>query len=387
MLKIDNDRTREKIVTIQEELEALHLGRDMHDVIEGILLAMLSSGHVLIYGPPGSNKSNVIEDGISRVTGANVFLSYGSKYASLEDIVGAIRMSGLDEDKYERVIEGRLPWAHFALMDEVLECQPALVRVMHPIMNEGVFVNGTNVLQVPLKSMFGATNETIEDAVDNMPAFIDRWHLRYKVGYPEDPELLKQIRSISREHRKKGRTGTTITLAELEAAQREVLDVAITDEVDTTVGKIYKHCLGRGIIVSPRRFAQLDPVVQAKAWLRGRETADPSDLQIYRHCLWTEERHVEPLGKILNTEAKSQVNQAREMLDDIKKMHKQWKGLKHNDANRSKLAQTVKEKTQKLTKLSEEYKSQGKDPKSIDKAFEEASDIHYNMVRGNRTNG
>ncbi|GAG38320.1 unnamed protein product, partial [marine sediment metagenome] len=60
--KIDNNATREKLVAIQKELTVLHLGKEMKEIIECGVALILGSGHMLIYGPPGANKTNVIED-------------------------------------------------------------------------------------------------------------------------------------------------------------------------------------------------------------------------------------------------------------------------------------------------------------------------------------
>ncbi|GAG38783.1 unnamed protein product, partial [marine sediment metagenome] len=240
------------------------------------------------------------------------------------------------------------PWAHLAIMDEGLEKQDALVKVEHPIMNERKHINGTVTMDVPLISMFAATNVSIEEAVDGKAAYIDRYHLRFKVGYPDDEEMIKEIRRVTRARRKGLEQGTTVTLKELAAAQKEAMDVEISEEVDNAVGKIYKQCLGRGIIVSPRRLAQLDPVVQAKAWLRGRTKADPSDLRVFEHALWTNECDIEPLQNIIDKEAKSQVNQALELLQDVEGMKTKWQGVAHGDAKRATIAADVKKHVQQL---------------------------------------
>ncbi len=51
---------------------------------------------------------------------------------------------------------------------------------------------------------------------------------------------------------------------------------------------------GKNIHISDRKYFGYAPIAQAKAWLEGRDTVEPSDLTILRHYLWTapEERIV-----------------------------------------------------------------------------------------------
>jgi CO dehydrogenase/acetyl-CoA synthase alpha subunit len=45
------------------------------------------------------------------------------------------------------------------------------------------------------------------------------------------------------------------------------------------------------IIVTDRSFINSKKIVQAEAWLRGHAAVQMEDLEILRHCFWSDERH------------------------------------------------------------------------------------------------
>lgn len=379
----DVNRTRSKLEAIGNELSMLHLGDTMNEVILGGILAMLSKSHVLLTGMHGANKSRVIEDLFSRIEGADTFVLHGSAYASVEDVVGPVRLDKLDAGEYERQTKLKLPQAHFGYMDEIFECNDALVKVMHPIMNERHFSNNGPPQKLPLQSMFGATNVRMEDALEGKAAFVDRWHLRYEIKYPDNPELMKKILRMARGvPHTRPKTRTSITLQELFDAQDAVSNIEISETIDDAMCKIYKLLTAKNFELSPRRLVYMLGIIRASAWFRGHDAVDVADLNILRHSLWTKEEQLPYLCKVLASEAKSHVSQAAELLDAIRRLHKQFQSLPAKDPGIERIKEQVQEKAHKLTVLGKEYEAQGKDPKDIDKAYDEASKISYEISKG-----
>lgn len=384
MTKINTDTVREQLTSIGEEMTRRHLGEQMREITLGGILCVLSKRHMLLYGPHGANKSRVIEDLIERVDGAATFVNPGSAYAVVEDLLGPIKLSGLDHDKYVRNPEGRIQQAHYAFMDEVFEVNDALVKTLHPIMNERRTSDDGKWHDVPLECMFGATNVTVEDAIEGKAAFVDRWHLRYCLVYPEDPKEIEAILKMAYREQTKKPKRTKTTLEGVLAAQQEVLKVDIPDDVFKTIIKIVRQLGAKGVKVSPRRLVQCLPILQASAWFRGHEAVDNSDLAIFRHALWEEERHIDHLVKILAVEAKSHISQSKELLDDVKRLQQKHSQMKEGDPDAAKLLEQVHQKAQKLSKLETEYASQGKDTREISKAYEAVQKIHYEMLQARK---
>ena len=384
---VDLEDVRARMNKIGEELQGLHIGAQMHDVITMGLLCLLARTHLLQYGLFGNNKSRVITDIMKRVTDIHAFVLGASAFSTKGDLVGSLDMKALDEGKHIYKTEGMFPESDVAFLDEVLEMGNALVKELHAPMNERRFSNGGKWVQTPTISVFGATNVDPDDAIEGKAAFLDRWHLRIKVGYPQSREAITAIRELNRKLRKDAAAGkttkkTTITKHELLAAQKEVLDIEVPKEVDDTVYKIQKKLYQEGgILQSPRRLTFVDPIVQASAWMRGNSTVDLADLAILKYAFWHRYEDIETVDRVMAVEAKSHISQSNELLKDIERVYKQFQDLSKGDPKRGRLKAQVSEKVLKLSRMRDEFEKQGKDPTVIERAYDKAQRIQHNMVR------
>src|SRR3989304_4050618 len=184
----------EKLRKIREELRGEFFERD--DVIDGALSALLSGSHVLLIGPPGTAKSLLAHEICKSVSGAKYFQWLLTKFTTPEEIFGAVSLKGLENDEYRRVTSGKLPEADIAFLDEVFKASSSILNTLLTIMNERIFYNGMERIQVPLITLFGASNE-IPSEEDELEALYDRFLLRYVVDYiREDFRFLKMIQGI-----------------------------------------------------------------------------------------------------------------------------------------------------------------------------------------------
>ena len=69
-----------------------------------------------------------------------------------------------------------LPEAEIVFLDEIFKSNSAILNSLLTILNERKFANGSKVQDVPLLSMFAASNEVPND--DNLAAIFDRFLLR-----------------------------------------------------------------------------------------------------------------------------------------------------------------------------------------------------------------
>ena len=58
-------------------------------------------------------------------------------------------MRALEEDKYVRQIEGYLPYAKVAFIDEIFKANSAILNTLLTILNERLFDNGSSRIRVP----------------------------------------------------------------------------------------------------------------------------------------------------------------------------------------------------------------------------------------------
>lgn len=79
----------------------------------------------------------------------------------------------------------------------------------------------------------------------------------------------------------------TISLDELEEMQEDVRGITVPDSMNELMDDVLCDLRSKGIHISDRKYFGYTPIAQAKAWLEGRDTVEPSDLTILRHYLWT----------------------------------------------------------------------------------------------------
>jgi MoxR-like ATPase len=87
------------------------------DVIEGALAAVLAGEHVLLLGPPGTAKSALVR-ATTQAFGGSYFERLLTKFSTPEELFCAISLKAMEQDRFARVITGKLPEAEFAFVEE-----------------------------------------------------------------------------------------------------------------------------------------------------------------------------------------------------------------------------------------------------------------------------
>jgi MoxR-like ATPase len=298
---------------IIEELRSRLFERD--EVIEGALCALLTGNHMLIIGPPGTAKSQLVHEVCKRIDGARYFQWLLTKFTTPEEIFGAVSLKGLENDEYRRVINGKIPEAHIAFLDEVFKASSSILNTLLTIMNERIFYNSTDVVQVPLISLFGASNE-LPSEEDELEALYDRFLLRYVVDYvKEDFRFLKML------HTEEIDDGvTSITLDEIQKCQSHVNDIPVPPHVIKLVSRLRSELKKKGIVLSDRRYKQSISLLRSKAYLSGRDEVIESDLNILENVLWRDPGEVGEIKAVIYQLLQGYRDALRELLIQAKEL-------------------------------------------------------------------
>jgi MoxR-like ATPase len=363
------------VVTLRkiiEELRSRLFERD--EVIEGALCALLTGNHMLIIGPPGTAKSQLVHEVCERIDGAHYFQWLLTKFTTPEEIFGAVSLKGLENDEYRRVIDGKIPEAHIAFLDEVFKASSSILNTLLTIMNERVFYNSTDVVQVPLISLFGASNE-LPSEEDELEALYDRFLLRYVVDYvKEDFRFLKMLNTEEIDD-----GVTSMTLDELIKCQSQVNEISVPPHVVKLVSRLRSELRKKGIVLSDRRYKQSISLLRSKAYLSGRDEVIESDLNILENVLWRDPGEVGEIKAAIYQILHGYKDALRELLIQARELHSYSKRDWENEEleiNANIEAQTkLRHILTKLDSMIDEFRERGKSTDEITRARTEIEHI------------
>lgn len=288
------------LTQIETELRTGLFERD--EAIRAALVAIIGRSHLVLLGPPGTAKSDLIKQISERFcdptgVGLNYFVYLLTRFTTPEELFGPVSVHGLKNDTYERITTHKLPTAQIAFLDEIFKSSSAVLNILLTILNERVFDNGTQRQPVPLITLFGASNEMPQEAAD-LEALWDRFLLRLEVGYLAESNFEKLLQM--QVQRALPTTLTIMSQTELLALQQFAAAIPIPQSVTTALVTLRRDLSQqKGIIASDRRWVQCLRVLQAHALLEGRDVVEEDDLSILSSALWNQPEQKNDISRMV----------------------------------------------------------------------------------------
>ncbi|MBL8605240.1 MAG: AAA family ATPase [Myxococcales bacterium] len=265
-----------------------------------MVLSVLAGEHIALIGPPGTAKSALVRS-FAKMIDSQYFEYLLTRFTEPNELFGPVDIPAFRQGTYRRRTEQMLPQAEIVFLDEIFKSNSAILNALLTLLNERKFNNGGTVVDVPLLSVFGASNEVPAD--ESLQAIFDRFLLRVRSEHLDAYHFQELVaRGVALElERFGGRRGPEVYLstADLREAQREVAErMNISDELMATYKSLVFQIRAEGVSLSDRRVVKLLKLMAASAYFDGRPAADVSDLFILKH-VWNSLEQAEILDGIV----------------------------------------------------------------------------------------
>jgi MoxR-like ATPase len=267
------------------------------EMLERVLVCLLSGGHVLIEGVPGLAKTLTIKTTAAVLGGSFQRVQFTPDLVP-SDLVGT-RVYRPDKSDFETEL-GPV-FCNFLLADEINRAPAKVQSALLEVMQEHQVTIGHNTFPVPKPFLVLATQNPIEsEGTYALPeAQIDRFMLKILVDYPaHDEELTVVARSLEAAPE----LAQVLSLEELMALQEQATKVYVDPaliswavDVATATRRPADHGLADiadyvSFGASPRGPISLVSAARALALIRGRDYVVPGDLDAlvrdaFRHRL------------------------------------------------------------------------------------------------------
>lgn len=275
---------------------------DKQELIRLMLVSAIAGEHMVIIGPPGTAKSAMVGM-FAKLIDARYFEYLLTRFTEPNELFGPVDIAAFREGRYTRRTEQMLPQAELVFLDEIFKSSSAILNSLLHVINERKFANGPVVTQVPLISLYAASNEVPND--DSLAAMFDRFLLRvlsdnldsYHFG-----ELMQRgiALEVARMTGKGDELRPVLSARDLRAVQASFdRFMVFPDEFLAKYKGMIFQIRSEGISVSDRRAVKLLKLFAASAVFDGRTQVHDGDFFVLRH-IWNNLDQVELLEEIVN---------------------------------------------------------------------------------------
>ena len=297
---VDVARASASVQEVARVLGAAFL--DKQEIIRLMLVSAIAGEHMVIVGPPGTAKSAMVGM-FAKLVDARYFEYLLTRFTEPNELFGPVDIAAFRDGKYTRRIENMLPSAEIVFLDEIFKSSSAILNSLLHVINERKFANGPNLVQVPLISLFAASNEVPND--DSLGAMFDRFLLRvlsdnldsYHFGELMQKGIALEVARMTGKGDAQKPILSARDLRTLQASFDRFM-VFPDDFLAKYKGLIFQ-IRSEGVSVSDRRAVKLLKLFAASAVFDGRTRVHDGDFFVLRH-IWNNLDQVELLAEIVN---------------------------------------------------------------------------------------
>ncbi len=287
------EQLRELANAIRAEVGKAIVGQD--EMIEQLLVAMVSEGHVLLEGPPGTAKTFLAQSFATALG-----LDFGRIQFTPDLLPGDILGSNLFNFQNSQFTLTRGPiFCELLMADEINRTPPKTQAALLEAMQERRVTLDGETHPLAERFMVLATQNPIENqGVYPLPeAQLDRFLFKLLVPYPDEGEEAVIVGRYGKRQGPPRPTDLGVTAvadtAKLVAASQAAEHVTVADEIVSYVVRLVRATRDHSELsvgASPRAAVMLANAARARAALQGRAYAIPDDVKalavpVLRHRL------------------------------------------------------------------------------------------------------
>jgi MoxR-like ATPase len=278
--RIDLSDLSAGIANIKAELESVVVGQQK--MIDQLLVALLSEGHVLIEGVPGVAKT-ITAKILAKTLSVDFSRIQFTPDLMPSDILGT---SVFDLKKSEFEFKKGPVFSNFVLIDEINRAPAKTQAALFEVMEERqITIDGTTY---PLEKPFIvlATQNPIEqEGTYRLPeAQLDRFLFKINIDYPN---ISEEINIIQREHslqstNKLNHIKTVLTGAAIKQFQEQVKQIIVAPNLIEYIAKLVVNTRENAFLylgASPRASIALLNASKGFAAIKGRDFVTPEDIK------------------------------------------------------------------------------------------------------------
>lgn len=301
--RIDMIELKLSLDKIKVELAKVIVGQ--YDMIDHLLAALLSNGHVLIEGVPGVAKT-ITAKMLAKIIAVDFSRIQFTPDLMPSDILGT-SIFNVKNSEFE-FKKGPI-FSHFILIDEINRSPAKTQSALFEVMEERQITMDGHRYAMEAPFLVIATQNPIEhEGTYRLPeAQLDRFLFKINVGYPN---LEQEIAIIKKQHdnRLEDKTDVikpVVTAAQLATYQNLVKEIIVESQLLEYIAKIIINTRENPFLylgASPRASLALLTASKAFAALRGRDFVTPEDIKeasfaVLRHrVIVSPEREMEGLS-------------------------------------------------------------------------------------------
>ncbi len=301
--RIDLQPLQESITTIKKELSSVIVGQ--HKMIDQLLVAILSNGHVLLEGVPGVAKT-ITAKLLAKTLQINFSRIQFTPDLMPSDILGT---SVFDLKKSEFEFKKGPVFSNLILIDEINRAPAKTQAALFEVMEERqITIDGTTY---PLSAPFlviATQNPVEQEGTYRLPeAQLDRFLFKINIDYPK---LEEEIHIIQREHAlqnhgKLDAIQPVLSASDIIKYQALVKQIIIEPHLLEYIAQLVVNTRENAFLylgASPRASIAILNAAKGYAAIRGRDFVTPEDIKeaaipvLQHRVIVTPEREMEGIS-------------------------------------------------------------------------------------------